>query len=486
MRTKICVQLIVIQFAIVLVLFLSYVLEKWFSPFSENSLIFTLLLLFIWIYLSSGLIKIPFYHPYRMFLAIFFLYNIIGFVYYYLIYSDKNFFNRPFGRLVTSFYNDEIKSEVLFSLMFFLAFIHLGVLMFSYFNRKPVFSPNNSFLIEEIRVKFEKIGLYMFYIFIMPFYYYVYVVINEAYLLGGYTVYSLSNTVGTTDSNILIRISDDFCEFGYILLLSTLPKRNKILLPTLLFIFPFLLMSFYTGSRVHLIVQAMVLLTYFAITKMISTKKIVLFISLFAFLGAFLGLSRSVNIKEFKIGKSIDKFNFEVIEDFLLSQGASVHTLGLTISGIKRNELRHSLKFFYSPIIERDEGYNPKKSEVDYYNLADRLSYKYEPSFKRGGGLGSSIVAEFYVYGGVLAICFFSFLGGIFLTWLTCGLNNPFKLLLLLLLLFGIYYTPRAHPLTPFEHAKQPLFLAFLLLFIVITSRKKHQLNKDIESITKN
>jgi len=39
---------------------------------------FLVLFSFGWVYFSSGLLKIPFFHPYRMFLLTLFLYNISG------------------------------------------------------------------------------------------------------------------------------------------------------------------------------------------------------------------------------------------------------------------------------------------------------------------------------------------------------------------------------------------------------------------------
>lgn len=467
-------NLIIVQFLIIFVLSLSYIFGGFLFSFSENILIPVLTLLFIWTFLSLGFVKMPFYHPYRLYLLIFFLYN-LGAIIYLFFTSSESFFSNPnlFPLTPKDFYTEEVKRELLYSLMFFLAFLHLGVLWFSYRNKTPVLATKTSPEKEKQRKKLEKIGIYIFYISLIPCYYFFYIMLYEVVYLGGYRgIYGAETRIGTTDLNILVRLSDNTFIFGYLLFLATLPKIKKTILPTILYIIPFLLVAIFAGQRVVFFSQLIVIFTYFALFSKISTKKAVLFLALFFCAASLLGIFRIV--QDFNFQRAIQYFSKDVplqLERFYLSQGASAHTIGLTISDVKKGEISHSLRFLYLPLRERS-GYNLQKQEADYYFLANRLAFRHHPHFNEGAGYGSSIVAEFYVYGGMLAICFFAFLFGFFLMWLTRGLNNPLKLLLLLLLLGGTYYTARSHVLTGFLFARTELIFALLLLFAMPLIRR--------------
>ena len=436
---------------------------------TDGVLISFMLIMFMWIYFSAGYVGIKFYHPYRFFLLIFFLYNIGGFV--YSLFTGADFFEFTFGYYSASIFTEFVHTETLFSILFFMIFIHLGVLIYLQYNDEPLL---NVFSWEDSTKSFTaKAGLILFYISLLPAYYYFFTVIKEAFLLGGYQNYAFSDNEGTMDLPFFIRISDDIFKFGFWLYLSTVPAKRKLIIPTILYFLPFLLMSFFTGSRVHAIVPGVTLVTYFALVKYINAKSMVTAMIIFVLFSTLVGILRGTQDYDFGSLKTIvNEEENNPLEDFFISQGVSAQTISLTIVLVETNKMNYSWKFLVEPLYSKN-GYQPQKLGDDYFLLADRLSYYYTGNFESGGGLGSSIVAEFYAVGGVFGIMFLSFCFGFLLFWLLSKINSPIGFLFFLLLLPGIYYTPRGHPLTPLIFAEQQiiLLLCFLIFKKIITNK---------------
>jgi len=438
---------------------------------SDQVLISIMLLVFVWIYFSAGYIGLAVYHPYRFFLLVFFLYNIGGFV--YSLFNRVDFFEYPFGTNTSGIYTQFVHSETLFSIIIFMLFIHFGVLLSLQYSRRPSLnitswedSGTNTNLTSII-------GLFIFYISLLPAYYYFFSVIKEAFLLGGYQNYAFTETEGTTKLPFFIRISDDLFKFGFWLYLSTIPKKSKLILPTILFFLPFFLMSFFTGSRVHAIVQGVTLVTYFAIVKYVNVKNMMAFMLIFILFATFIGVLRGTQDYDLVSAKTIvDDKGINPFEDFFLAQGVSAHTICLTIVLVETHKIDYSLKFLIEPLYNKP-GYQQNKKADDYFLLSDRISYYFTGNFENGGGLGSSIVAEFYAVGGIFGVMFFSFCFGFLLLWLLFKINNPLGFLFFLLLLPGIYYTPRGYALTPLIFAQQQieLMLCFVLFKKFITKK---------------
>jgi len=467
-KNKICLSIHFFMMTIILVL---YFINRTFTQnMSDQILISIMLFVFVWIYFSSGYLGLAVYHPYRFFLLVFFLYNIGGFV--YSLFTGVDFLTFPFGLNTPEIYTKFVHSETLFSLIIFMLFVHLGVLVFLLYTQQSTM--NITFWKDNDTHITSTIGLLIFYISILPAYYYFFSIIKEAFLLGGYQNYAFTETEGTLKMPFFIRISDDLFKFGFWLYLSTVPKRSKLILPTILFFLPFLLMSFFTGSRVHAIVQGVTLVTYFAIVKYINVKNMISFMLIFVVFAIFVGIIRGT--QDYDIGSvtSIVHDNeINPVEEFFLTQGVSAHTIALTVVLVETHKMDYSLRFLYEPLFSHP-GYQPNKKADDYYVLSDRISYYFTGNFENGGGLGSSIVAEFYAIGGIFGVMFFSFCFGFILLWLLFKINNPVGFLFLLLLLPGIYYTPRGHPLTPLIFAEQQivLMLCFLLFKKFITIKK--------------
>lgn len=97
-------------------------------------------------------------------------------------------------------------------------------------------------------------------------------------------------------------------------------------------------------------------------------------------------------------------------------------------------------------------GYVDGHLTEDYYNLADRLSAEIIPvEFANGAGLGSSIIAEFYVYGGLISVVFFSIIYGMFIRFIDLFKYQSNNILFIFILILpGLFYVGRASPVYPF------------------------------------
>jgi oligosaccharide repeat unit polymerase len=160
--------------------------------------------------------------------------------------------------------------------------------------------------------------------------------------------------------------------------------------------------------------------------------------------------------------------------DFFATQGISVHAIGLTIDYNNKELISKDIRYFFEPVnnifvqFGNAFGVQTRRSIQDDFFLGDRISYIYEVNMlSRGGGLGSSLIAEFYIVGGVFGVVIGGFLYGLIIMLLV---NKWFKsnlgVLLLLFVLPMLYFTPRAHPLQPFTEAVKPCILIAIITLI--------------------
>lgn len=427
---------------------------------SETVFLAIILMSFLWAYYSSSLVGINWYHPYRLFLLIFFLYNMFGF-YYYLVIGDS-FFNYPFKEVSRSIYNAYTRQMTFYSIIYFISFVHLGILLYC---NTIQYKPDQTFTWVNDK-KMEKIGQAIFFIFLLPAAYYYYTVIIEAILLGGYGKYTFADTGGTSNLNFLVRIADNMLTIGFVMYLAAKPETKKMFILSIVYIIPFLLMSISTGSRVHIIVQILMLVTYYSMRGVLGKKTIFVLLVIIVLLAISLTAFRAYN-QDFNVFETLNKINYSddnIVENFFVSQSTSTHLTGMTIAYVDDDKIEYSLKYLFYPLFTSG-GYDPNKADKDYYSLADRLSALSLSLFGFGGGFGSNIVAEFYACGGLTAIIILSILWGFCIMMISNPTNN-YKVLLFLLLLPGVYYSARAHPLTAIIAAKMNLVLAILIIYL--------------------
>lgn len=419
---------------------------------------FLVLFSFGWVYFSSGLLKIPFFHPYRMFLLTLFLYNISGIGLSFLNILDL-FKDLILGGVSNSFYTHSIIIEVFACITTFVLFIHLAVILYSY--RKVSISTNTEWRYNRVM---EKTGIYVFYIFLVPSLYYYYLLIAQYIAAGGYLYQS--QVEGTVNTNILIRISDDFWFLGLILILASKAEIKKILFPVILYVLVFLLLSFVSGSRVYFVSLSLAIASYFCFRNLFSPKILIIILAIFVSISMIIGVVRGASDYEQAFLKMRgEKKSENALIEFISQQASTMHIIGLTAFYVENKKIDFSCRYLYDMLI-LPTGYIKGKPVGDYYLLSDRLALlTLKSDFSMGAGLGTSIIAEFYICGGICAVMLLSFIWGLFLMHIySIAMRSNFYFLCFLLMLPGIYYTPRAHPLYPILSLMQPLILYGLII----------------------
>ena len=267
---------------------------------------------------------------------------------------------------------------------------------------------------------------------------------------------------------------------SFILFLSSRPTKKQFVIPVMLYFIPLLLVSTFTGSRVYAISYGMMLLTYFILVYNVSYKKISYVLLIFVFYATLIGVFR--NVEDYDLSETQDKIedaDNNIFRDFFVVQGLSAQTITFTVSLHEDGKLDFSPLFFVMPLISKG-GYDEAKLPSDYYHLPDRISYYYNDNFSIGGGLGGSIVADFYSVGGITCVMLFSMLFGfIFMSGINIVVSKRsfIAMAILLFLLPGIYYLPRAYFVYPIVNSAFSLFLLFLYYFFIFKFIPRKQID---------
>lgn len=424
---------------------------------SISSIRYFILFAFMMILLSIYVLKLGLLHVYTVFVLVISLYNISYVILSFFVGEDILLSTGGFA--INASFNESIVFEYLTILLFFFLFLHLGALcVLSTRSKIPVV---NGWSYNE---KMEFYGLFLFYFSLLPCLFYYYSYLKQILLAGGYmNKYGIS----TMDMNLFIRVSDDLLKFGFFVLLASKCKLSKMILPCTIFLLIQFAVSLISGSRVFFISQSLFVLVYFSMRIKIKTVNVITVLLFFIFFSVFVRKLRSTEDYDMESATSISNnsvFN-DIIESFVLPQGMSMHTLSLSVYLVDRNDLEPSLRFLVYPLFQRRAGYVEGVSEKDYFFLADRLSSVFIPRvFVGGGGLGSSIIAEFYVYGGLFMVILFSMLYGMLVCYFDLykyKTNDVF--LFFIILLPGLFYVGRAHPLYPLLYSFK-LFVFYVLL----------------------
>jgi oligosaccharide repeat unit polymerase len=453
-------NVIIIHWAIIIfsvgILVLGFSFDIIHKPYLEF-LKWQVILVFLWAYFSFGYIGMPFYHPYRMFLIAFFSFllgriflDILGFIQF----EEDVFFQ------VGLRFSLNTQFLILCFLMLFLLFFHLSALIL-YKDVNKVVTLNWTY-----NERFYRIGLILFWVWLAPaiFYWYQYV---SYVLVHGYRNLTADDKIITP--NFIIKLADDFFTIGYFFLLASKPNIKKLRWPTVIYILV-MLCTLLTGRRIFFFTQMLMIVTYFGFRDKLSKKVIVILGVFMMMLAVIVGIFRSLS--EFSFSKSVNYNNIMI--DFFATQGISVHAIGLTIDYNNKELISKDIRYFFEPVnnifvqFGNAFGVQTRRSIQDDFFLGDRISYIYEVNMlSRGGGLGSSLIAEFYIVGGVFGVVIGGFLYGLIIMLLV---NKWFKsnlgVLLLLFVLPMLYFTPRAHPLQPFTEAVKPCILIAIITLI--------------------
>lgn len=419
---------------------------------------------FIAILSAIYLLKLGLLHIYSVFIMTVALYN-ASYVFLSLFEGNNLLFTTG-GFAINAKFTEYIVFEYLNAILFFFLFVHMGALIAFKGDKNSIFNP---WIYDK---KMEFYGRFLFYLFLIPALYYYYEYLKQVFLAGGY---KYKYGISISEVNLFIRTSDDLLKLGFYLILASKCKLSKIILPCTIFLIIQFTLSIITGSRVFFISQALFILVYLSMRIKIRIRDLILVLLLFISFSIFvrnLRATEDYNIEDATSNKSNSILD-EIKESFILPQGASMHTVSLTTYLIDINRIEHSLLYFIPPLL-KSTGYKEYYSENDYNFLADRLSFILIPKeFRSGGGLGSSIIAEFYAYGGIIFIIIFSMIYGYSVYYLNhIKYKSKNITLFFIIILPGLFYVGRAHPLYPIITT----FKLFALYFILVKSGVLNQI----------
>lgn len=174
--------------------------------------------------------------------------------------------------------------------------------------------------------------------------------------------------------------------------------------------------------------------------------------------------------------------------DFFFSQGSSMQVLGLTYEG--RNSLPPDQIYSLGPLINvvNDNfifhlmgiGHHFKSQTVEIalhgHSLGNYLTYTYQTDrFFKGGGLGSSYIAEAWADFGYFGIVIWSFIYGFILAKVrTLCTKNIWITALAFMMMMSIIFAPRANAISFVSNLFSPTYL-LVIIFLYSYSRKNRK-----------
>lgn len=450
----------IIQWLLIIVVgceVLWYFVTNAYSVFFLQLLKWETIVVWGWIFFSCNLLGISYYHPYRIFLIAFFVFilgRVLLDVFGVINFASDIFFVQGFN------FSFSTQCMMLILVLLFMLFLHLGVIGADIIKE-------DSKLLERwcYSPDMERVGLFLFWAFLLPAVIYWYQFICFV-LEHGYR--SLNSGSVIISSNIIIKLSDDLLMCGYFLLLASKTKIRKLRWPTLIYIL-ILLATLLTGRRIFFFTQLLTIITYYGLRNKITKKWVFMIAVGMMVLAVIVGIYRSITDLN-----GIHEYNF--ITNFFADQGISIHSIGLVIDYINCGDLSYDIRYLIQPIENiigiADSGYHANQIVSHNFFLADRLSFLFDQElFVQGGGLGSSIIAEFYVTAGIFGVILGAFCFGLMLIMIPRLLfYSNAGVVILLIMLPMLLFTPRAYPLLPVVELIKPLLLiviSFIGFYIV-------------------
>lgn len=454
-------KILILQLILIVVSVVYYCIVAIFNINGESCILglkLLIILSFVSAIFSLYILRLGLLHIYSVFYIVVSLYN-MSYVFLSFTRGDYLLFS-PENLVMSGVYSNNIVSKYLFAILFFSLFVHLGAMLllgrrYESISMKSIWRHND---------KIEFYGLFLFYAFMIPALYYYYSFLKQILLSGGYiNKYGIS----TDEMNILIRVSDDLFKLGFILILVSKSKIKTIILPCVIYLTIQFCASVITGSRVFFVSQFLFVLVYFSLRfkiKYTTIFSLLFALVLFSVVVGSLRQTDDYDTSSITVFSGNSLLN-EISESFIISQGMSMHTLALTVYMIENKEFDTSIRYLVYPLFIKG-GYVNEKFPDDYYYIADRLSNRIiQKKFIGGGGLGSSIIADFYASGGLFMVVFLSLLYGICIAYISL---NMFKshdfLFVVLLILPGLFYVGRAHPFYPIISVYKLIFFYLILI----------------------
>ena len=225
----------------------------------------------------------------------------------------------------------------------------------------------------------------------------------------GYIAYYAGATTHIEYPFMLIGISSMIFSFGYFIFLAGIPKIRDFKLYSYIFLF-IMLMDALKGSRGALILPILFYFWYLGNFYKIDQKK---YVKRFVIIAIIL-ISFSQFYAQYRVN-SDKSYDYSKIFSFLTDQGRSVSLISLYIEN-KNSMPKTSLGYIFEPltfpfiyVFNRNllsHGQNVS-SVLLLDNLNHRLTYYLNESYYlKGGGLGSSYIAEAYQFGYIGIVLF--------------------------------------------------------------------------------
>jgi oligosaccharide repeat unit polymerase len=438
-------------------------------PLSVDFFKYDVIFLFVFtLCFSLFYVKVPLYHPYILFLCTFFLF-LLSRVFLDIV-GVGDFAKNDYFIYYT--FPKHVQYKILELLILALSFIHLGTL-FAF--KKTHRYQNQNYLPTSIFTKnIKKITLIIFYSSLVPCLLYILIVISYV-VKNGYI--SLYTSTGSIVTNPILKVGDDVCTCAFYLFLACFPNKKELKVPLIIF-GGLLILSLGIGLRGMVFTQVFTLIAYLGFRNMINKKILGIII-----LGIIV---LSQTIEQIRIRKDISSLRSQsIIEKFLHSQGTSVMVVGLSVQekeNLKDVSIFSPLLYMtHYSFIAKMLNLAPHKGQSKEFisvtrNLDATLAYKVnKTAYLNGNGMGTSMIAEFYVWGGGLGVIFGSCVCLYFIIYFFEKYKYSTSGMFILLYVFpSFFFWPRSHPLMVLDNIVRPLlFLVILQLSISGIYRRK-------------
>jgi oligosaccharide repeat unit polymerase len=375
-----------------------------------------------------------------------------------------------------SFFSQPIQFEMLNALIFFLLFASLGALSVFYLS-SGLYENRSIKEATPIMLAVRRLGFALFIAFTIPYLIYLYQAVKYVMENGYLAVYL--NESATSVTNPFLRISDDFCIAGLFLYLSTFPSGKKYKFAIIFYIFTLLIMLG-TGGRTATFTQIFAFIVYLGLRGLRIDKRRIIYFSLtvcgLIYTAQIVNDFRDKGFEGLVSDSESDIPIAQLVQTFFWQQGTSIQTIGRTIE--HADDVTNGWLYFYGPITDNLRK-NPVAESLNFgipqgqvaetvkksYSWSDKLSYIVAPKYYLSGhGMGSSAIAESYIFGGMFGVMFVGYM----LVFCVIFFVEKYKktytgVFLLFFMLPAFFISPRSAPMNIVPVLFRPLFMLFFI-----------------------
>ncbi|OJV38890.1 MAG: hypothetical protein BGO29_10780 [Bacteroidales bacterium 36-12] len=413
---------------------------------------FFTIVVFSWMIFSSLQTGYKILHPY-----ILYLFMILGYILWaiFIEFFGLSKFRSELWIIDNFFNTDTMKTKVILLIIYFLLFTHLGALTHKAIYPNVSFSEKTPNINHNLLISIQKQSRILFFIFIPYFLIYTLSYVM-AVLKDGYIVlYDPDNFFKVP---IWLSLADDIVRTLFWMYIATKPNfkdAKKII--TIYFII--LIISLGMGTRGIIFGEMIGIIAIFSyLGYTFPFKKIVGF--------GIVILLISPIIEDFRQKETV-VFEDNFIKSAITSQGLPIYSLGATLE--YENILPDpKQKYLIGPLVEFFNNVKQTENEItgikDIPRLPQVISfYVSESSFFSGWGIGNTIIAEFYIFGGYWALAFLSFLYTFLLVSFFDRYRNFTLIFISLISLRIIFFTVRENPMYIIVQLFLPIIIYIIL-----------------------